>query len=133
MFTNPIKLLGFGEPDGLVAVVEDGEVFAHEDVSNNPEVWVAGDIDAHDARHALSLSQLSYFQDVVVGREGVFNGHILEGVEGGAVHNVRCGHFGCANHGVDLLSDLAWSSNQRSARVNSGWGLSGDFDFLASV
>lgn len=61
-----------GKTKTLVAEIEHSVVGADEDVSQNPQgAWGRGDVDSHESRQALSLSEGGNLEDVLLGGEGV--------------------------------------------------------------
>ena len=71
----------FGVEGNLVVVlVEEGWVWAHEDISHDEVLEVGwGSLDGLDSEEALSLSELSDLKDVVFWLEDVFSGVKGEG------------------------------------------------------
>jgi len=105
----------------LVAVVEDRIVFAHEDITHDPERAIWGrDIESYECKQALAL----HLNDVVVGSErerlaSKCNGQIWQAGDLGAIDNVLLSREACrTSSGGKLGHCLLWSSEERSTTVN---------------
>merc|ERR550514_375504 len=124
-FAGGPQLGNWSELHLLVAIVKDGVILAHEDVTHNPEraIW-SRDIEANEGEEALTL----HLNDVIVGceLEWLASKGDVEVGEGGnfaAIHDVllarKAGGSSCC---CELGDHVRWAGKHRSAAVDDGLG-----------